>query len=67
MHSNRQWEAHSGSALRLLLLVLISLPAFWQVGRLCSGQAGIGGQDAKGSVHAILMPHRCACNLHQTD
>lgn len=34
VHFNRQWESHGGSALRLLLLLLVSLPAFWQVG-LC--------------------------------
>lgn len=31
MSSNRQWESHGGSALRLLLLLLVSLPAFWQL------------------------------------
>ncbi|KAI7838769.1 hypothetical protein COHA_007386 [Chlorella ohadii] len=30
VHFNRQWESHGGSALRLLLLLLVSLPAFWQ-------------------------------------
>ena len=32
LHSNRQWEHHGDNALRLLVMLLVTLPAFWQVG-----------------------------------